>query len=296
MALGALYLDILALPTARDYLEQGLAIAQRSDVLFSVRLQTSMLALTCLAQYELAPVEALLEAALGPIESALSDVEFFPTMTQRLCWCARGELAIKRGEPALALQIANQLIETAGPSQQIVSRLLMLRAEALVMLKRAVEAEKALLAARQAAGAQGDRPMLWRILAALARVYQVQSRRSEASDTLAAARAIVDELATHIPDPELRATFQQRATALMPRAAPLTPRRAAKQSFGGLTEREREVALMIAQGKSNREISDALVLSERTTKAHVSNILGKLGFTSRTQIAAWAIEMGLVGR
>ena len=53
---------------------------------------------------------------------------------------------------------------------------------------------------------------------------------------------------------------------------------------------------MIAQGRSNREISDALVLSERTTKAHVGNILGKLGFTSRTQIAAWAIETGLVKR
>jgi DNA-binding NarL/FixJ family response regulator len=66
--------------------------------------------------------------------------------------------------------------------------------------------------------------------------------------------------------------------------------------FGGLTAREREVAIMIAQGKSNREISEALVLSERTTKAHVGNILGKLGFTSRTQIAAWAIESGMVDR
>jgi len=88
----------------------------------------------------------------------------------------------------------------------------------------------------------------------------------------------------------------QGAIALIPRATPLTPRRAAKQAFGGLTEREREVAVMIAQGRSNREISDALVLSERTTKAHVGNILGKLGFTSRTQIAAWAIETGLVKR
>jgi DNA-binding NarL/FixJ family response regulator len=66
-----------------------------------------------------------------------------------------------------------------------------------------------------------------------------------------------------------------------------------KQAFGGLTIREREVAVLIAQGKSNREIADTLVVSERTVETHISSILSKLGFTSRTQIATWAIEKGL---
>jgi len=70
--------------------------------------------------------------------------------------------------------------------------------------------------------------------------------------------------------------------------------RAAKQTFGGLTEREREVVTLIAQSKSNREIADALVVSERTVETHVSNVLFKLGFTSRIQIAAWVIEKGLL--
>ena len=70
--------------------------------------------------------------------------------------------------------------------------------------------------------------------------------------------------------------------------------RAAKHTFGGLTEREREVVTLIAQSKSNREIADALVVSERTVETHVSNVLFKLGFTSRIQIAAWVIEKGLV--
>jgi non-specific serine/threonine protein kinase len=66
------------------------------------------------------------------------------------------------------------------------------------------------------------------------------------------------------------------------------------QAFGGLTEREREVAALIAQGKSNRALADELVVSERTIGTHVENILSKLGFTSRAQIAVWAVEKGLV--
>ena len=47
------------------------------------------------------------------------------------------------------------------------------------------------------------------------------------------------------------------------------------------------------EGKSNREIADLLVVGERTIETHVGNILSKLGFTSRTQIAAWSVEIGL---
>jgi non-specific serine/threonine protein kinase len=76
-------------------------------------------------------------------------------------------------------------------------------------------------------------------------------------------------------------------------ARPSTRRRANKAQYGGLTEREREVAALIAQGKSNRAIADSLVITERTVSTHVSNILSKLHLTSRTQIAAWAVEKGL---
>jgi non-specific serine/threonine protein kinase len=53
------------------------------------------------------------------------------------------------------------------------------------------------------------------------------------------------------------------------------------------------VAALIAQGKSNREIAEALVVGERTIETHVENILSKLGFDSRTQIAAWAVQKRL---
>jgi non-specific serine/threonine protein kinase len=60
-----------------------------------------------------------------------------------------------------------------------------------------------------------------------------------------------------------------------------------------LTARELEVAALIAQGLTNREIGTTLVITERTAETHVQNILNKLGFASRAQIAAWAVEQGL---
>ena len=56
---------------------------------------------------------------------------------------------------------------------------------------------------------------------------------------------------------------------------------------GGLSAREREVAMRIHRGMSNRDIAEELVLSVRTVDTHVQRILGKLGFSSRAQIAAW---------
>ena len=60
-----------------------------------------------------------------------------------------------------------------------------------------------------------------------------------------------------------------------------------------LTLREREVAALIARGLTNRDIASQLVVTARTAETHVQNILNKLGFTSRSQIAAWAVECGL---
>ncbi len=60
-----------------------------------------------------------------------------------------------------------------------------------------------------------------------------------------------------------------------------------------LTQRETQVIRLVAEGQSNREIAQALVISEKTAKAHISNILGKLGLVDRTQLAIYALKNGL---
>ena len=67
------------------------------------------------------------------------------------------------------------------------------------------------------------------------------------------------------------------------------------QSPGRLSRRELEVAAMVAEGMSNREIAARLFIAERTAEGHVEHIRNKLGFHSRVQIAAWAMEQGLPG-
>jgi len=79
-------------------------------------------------------------------------------------------------------------------------------------------------------------------------------------------------------DETLTYALQERVST-----APTQSRRAATE----LTRREREIADLVADGMSNKEIASTLVISFRTVEGHVEHILTKLGFTSRAQIAAW---------
>jgi DNA-binding NarL/FixJ family response regulator len=67
----------------------------------------------------------------------------------------------------------------------------------------------------------------------------------------------------------------------------------ARDLAADLTERELEVLRWIASGLNNREIAEKLVISEKTVKTHVSNLLGKLGLEDRTRAAIWALKHGL---
>jgi len=83
------------------------------------------------------------------------------------------------------------------------------------------------------------------------------------------------------------------ALATEPHVDNTTPEASIAEPGAALSPREREVAALVAQGLTNRQIAERLVVTERTAAAHVEHILAKLGFSSRTQIGVWAAGQGL---
>jgi ATP/maltotriose-dependent transcriptional regulator MalT len=101
-----------------------------------------------------------------------------------------------------------------------------------------------------------------------------------------------------IATPELRDMKMQpvleRALALREKVAPTLTKAPARESASDvLTAREREIASLIADGLSNHDIAERLVITEGTVEAHVRHILSKLGFRSRTQVAGWFARQGI---
>lgn len=94
---------------------------------------------------------------------------------------------------------------------------------------------------------------------------------------------------------QLHPDIARRLMAVVSDVAPVQAEKPAapSQDFHGLTDREREVLGLIAQGLNNREIAEKMVISEKTVKTHVSNLLDKLGLEDRTRAAIWALKHGL---
>ncbi|WP_082084112.1 response regulator [Paenibacillus beijingensis] len=82
---------------------------------------------------------------------------------------------------------------------------------------------------------------------------------------------------------------------LIAEAEPPKPPERNPDLLAELTKREQEVLRLIASGKSNKEIAEILVITEKTVKTHVSHVLNKLGMADRTQAAIYAIKYGQGG-
>jgi DNA-binding CsgD family transcriptional regulator len=295
--LGRIYLLLLAPDPAVGTLKAGLSLAQELGSAFWIATLAANLGRAYILKHDLGATQATLQAVMSREQHPRN-------MAERDIAMAWGELALAQGEPGMALEIAEHLLasvpDSAGGSghpqgvpQQPIPHPLKLKGEALMALARLDAAVAALEDARRGAQERNARPVLWTIHRALGQAYRLLQRDDQARQELAAARQLIEELAMTIDDAALRDQFLRVALDTLPREKPPRPREAAKRAFGGLTAREREVAALIAQGKTSREIAELLVVSERTAEVHVSNILAKLGFTSRAQIAAWAVERGL---
>jgi tetratricopeptide (TPR) repeat protein/DNA-binding CsgD family transcriptional regulator len=288
-AAGVAALELFDYSKACHHLERALVIARESGSLHWIRTATGFLASAYVSQNELERAEAILKDALvaaAPIQ----------TLGGRLVACASADLALAQKLPKAALQITDELIASApNIEDRVILRVWKLRGESLAMLNRTSEAERYYLQARDEAVKRGALPLLWRIDVALGQIHQAQRRYDLASEAFSDAWRIIEHFAAKIQDSVLRDTFVKRARAIIPQTREPSARDLSKRKYGGLTARERDVTRLIAQGKSNREIAQLLVVTERTVETHVGNILSKLGFASRTKIAAWAIENGLAG-
>jgi DNA-binding CsgD family transcriptional regulator len=288
---GYIYFLLLAPAQARAAWETGLSLARELGSTYWITALAAQLALACLLQHDVSAAEAALQAVLPREQLPRNDAE------RHVAW-AWGELALAQGAPEMALQVAEHLLASApgrgaGQPVQPIPHLLKLNGEALMALARLEEAMEALEGAKRGALLRHDRPVLWTIHRSLGQLYHLLQRKEEERIELAAARHLIEELGATLDDVPLREQFVRTALNSLPQAKPLLPREATKRAFGGLTARECQVAALIAQGKTSREIAERLVVSERTAEVHVSNILGKLGFSSRAHIAAWAVEKGL---
>jgi len=287
-ALGHIYLLMLQADLAIRDLERALELAREFGSAWQIGSTTTDLVYAYLLKGKLDRARALLDSAIRKESGHHTRSE------RRMLW-AKGHLLLAEDKAGEALHIAEHLLDSKhiADFDQPIPGLLKLKGEALMAVGRWDEAEQALQAARQGAEQRELLPLLWQIHRLLGWLHKQQKNMEKSEKEFASARRVLEALAAQIQDEGLRAGFLHAALETLPQERKLTKRQSEAEKFGGLTSREREVAWYLAQGKSNREIAEGLVLSERTVESHVGNILTKLGFDSRAQIAVWAVETGL---
>ena len=285
--LGQIYLELFALEEAYQHLNEGRAIALASNSSFMSVFATATLASVCIMQNRLDEAAILLAEQPGA-----------PMIVDYMIGKAAMEMAFARGEPQRALDIFAGLALPGrehwfGVMAFFLRAFHMAETEALIMLNRLHDREATLRDVLQLCENQGIRTSVWRIYLLLGKIHLAGRQVEQAESAFTTARALVEEAAAQIADDTLRHNFLQQALALIPPTRVRASEPARRHEFGGLTRREREVAAEIAAGRSNQEIADELVVSVKTIEAHVTRTLSKLGFHSRAQIAAWAVDKGL---
>jgi ATP/maltotriose-dependent transcriptional regulator MalT len=285
--MGLILLDILNFSRAREYLERARALARSSGSMVWRLFAAGTLGAALTGEGNLAQASAVLDEALpqdAPIHS----------LAQRFVWRGRAELALARREPGEALRMTDQLYASTPQTERGMALVILIRARALTGLEQWDDAEAEGRRAIARALQEGRLGIRWRAQICLGNILRAQRRTGEADAAYGEARTLITRIVASLSDPDLRGAFDRESRKLLPRDA--TPeRRAEAERFGGLTAREREVARLVTQGMSNRTIAGELVVSERTVETHVTNILLKLGFTSRAQVAAWVERVGLPG-
>lgn len=287
--LGNIYTLMLQSALAIQYLELALTSAKELGSAWWIGNIKASLAAAYLLDRDHEKAKFLLDSTLPKkLEK--------PTIVERRMLWAKANLLLAENKPRDALRIADLLLDALPVESQTrsVPHLLKLKGQALTALKQDMKAIEVLEEAKQSAISNEALPLLWQICALAGGLYKSRKEVGKSESEFAEAHQTLQILETYIPEDDLREAFTHRALELLPKKKSVSNRQREAEKYGGLTPREREVMRFLLQGRSNREIAEALVLSERTVENHVANILKKLGFDSRAQAAVWAMEKGLV--
>jgi DNA-binding CsgD family transcriptional regulator/tetratricopeptide (TPR) repeat protein len=233
-------------------------------------------------------------AALGEVEVAWDELEFLRDYWQKNtddnilvgpAFLIAAELAVSTGDPQRGVQWVALLEDISGRSPSPETQVYLAEARGVVEGAlnggSAVDSLKIAIAGWRELGRPFD---TGRASGLLGELLPSQGDVPGAVRHLNEAAAIFGELgAAH----ELKLT--QAALRNAGVTVPRGPHASTRSSPGGLTARELEVAGLVADGKSNRDIARVLVVSTKTAATHVGHILSKLGFSSRTEIARWVV-------
>ncbi len=208
----------------------------------------------------------------------------------------QAELALAQGAHASALEQATKAAELAQAQtmRKNVVKSLLYRGQALLGLERPGEGVPYLQQAVTLADQIGHASLRWKTRLRLAEAYALLDRPH--AELYRQAQAMVKAIAANLHDPQLHTSFLSSplVVTLQARAQP-APEAPQKQPYpAGLTPREVEVLRLVAQGYTDRQISEALHISVRTVNTHVTNILNKTGCDNRTAAATFAAQNNLV--
>jgi DNA-binding NarL/FixJ family response regulator len=280
--LGAIHLDLLALATARRHLEEALSVARDVQSTFWVQMTSGCLGHALVLDGDLDRAAAV----LGPAPDAAGAVR---SLGERWINYGHVHLALAQDRPALALRLVDRASAPTldGAPTRETPRPALARAAALQALGRSGDADQVLAGVESIALRQGARPLLWRCLAQRGKARLARGQPQAAERDLTRARALVVELAAGVADEQLAQHLLGRALGDIGRPSP------SRSASVPLSARELEVARLVAQGLSNREIAERLVISKWTADNHVANILRKLDLARRAQVATWLAAAGI---
>ncbi|MFI6323837.1 tetratricopeptide repeat protein [Nonomuraea sp. NPDC050556] len=264
---------------AQRHAEEALTAFREADQTWGIGRALTSLGVLCRIRGDLDTARTHLEASLPYLESLDAKPEIARALSEL------GRVATQQGDLERARE---RLVQSAELSRKIGQRRGMTRGLA------------ALASLAEARGDLDGAVLLCGAVAALREAIGQKSSVAKAEEILSKARAALGDARTGLLYAHGRAMSADQALDLAktgaaiesPVSSPTDP--VAIQAASVLTDREREVVGLLVKGMSNRRIADELVISPATVARHVANILLKLGFSSRTQVAAWALEHRIV--